>query len=81
MTCPFLSGTQLKTCSATPGAYKPSVLQYDEYCMSSWYKVCPLFRLRRSQDGQRSERTDRPRQHHAGFALTARIARLSRKHL
>ena len=51
MTCPSLTGTHLKTCSAAPDAYSPSAFQFEEYCAGSWHTVCPFFGLRQPRTG------------------------------
>jgi len=61
MTCPSLTGTYLKTCSATPDVYSPSAFQFKGYDTSSWHTIYPLFRLRHSQHGQRTKSPGRPR--------------------
>jgi hypothetical protein len=58
MTCAYLIGIYLKSCSATPDVYIPSAFEFNEYCRSVFHTLCPLYRPRQSQDEDRAESQD-----------------------
>ncbi len=51
MKCPFMKGTYMFSCSATRDVYVPSAFEFDEYCMSVRYTICPFF-CKASPDGK-----------------------------
>jgi hypothetical protein len=41
--CPFQSGNYVFFCKANKGVYVPSLHEFQEYCKSNRYKICPLY--------------------------------------
>jgi len=43
MKCPFQAGNYLLSCKANGAVYVPSLYEFQEYCKSNQYKICPLY--------------------------------------
>ncbi len=43
MKCPFVKGTYMYSCAASNEVYVPSAFEFEEYCRSTRYKICPLY--------------------------------------
>ncbi len=50
MSCRHLTGNYMLSCTARREVYVPSGFEFDEYCKSSRYKLCPLYDQDRPQE-------------------------------
>ncbi len=51
MKCPFIKGTYMFSCSASRDVYVPSEFEFNEYCRSIRYTICPFY-CRAASDGR-----------------------------
>lgn len=50
MSCCYLTGSYMLSCAARREAYIPSGFEFDEYCKSSRFSLCPFYDQDRSHE-------------------------------